>query len=577
MMIDHGDNWQDSLKKEITGTTVLTDYTNKTYTVDGIDFTKTPRSTFQVGNGQMNSYADYYLNKYGLQIKDKDQFLLISRARERDILAGHPEFIYLIPELSRATGMTDQMRSNFKLMKEISEFTRLNPEKRVNNLMKFNRRIQETPESARVFSEWCVELNRDLFDVDIHELPPEAILFGADHQECANAKNEWVIKGCTTMYKTIRCTRWIFLYPKKIERESKNFLKTLIEAAAEMNYFIAEPMMKGIEDDRQETYGKVIQSIADRLPNFILIVLPTNRADRYSSLKNLCVVKYGIPSQMVVENRVLRHKSLRSICTKVAIQINCKLGGIPWLVKIPVSGLMTVGFDVSHDPKDRRKSLGAMVATMDMKKSSCFYSVTMEYKDGNEMVQQVDQHLKRAIEIYKETIGAYPERIVYYRDGVGDSQVQFVKKQEVEPIIATLRDIYGDEQEPRFAFIIVNKRTNARFFKKSGSQWINPKPGSIINSGVTMRGRQEFYLISTSVNTGTTNPTHYNIIYNTTGLEQDKIEKLTYKLTLMYYNWSGGVRIPSVCQNAKKLAFLGTQSLNSTQVHENLVKSLYFL
>jgi aubergine-like protein len=577
MMREHGDNWQDNLKKEITGTTVLTDYTNKTYTVDGIDFSKTPRSTFQVGNGEMTSYAEYYLNKYGLKIDDKDQFLLISRARERDILAGHPEFIYLIPELSRATGMTDQMRSNFKLMKEISDYTRLNPEKRVNALIKFNRRIQDTPESARVFHDWCVELDRDLVDVDIHELPPETIIFGGEHQECANAKNEWVIKGRTTMYKAVDCTRWIFLYPSKIERESKHFLKTLIEAAADMNYTISEPMMKGIEDDRQETYGRVIQSIADRKPNFVLIVLPTNRADRYSSLKNLCVVKYGIPSQMVVENRVLRHKNLRSICTKIAIQMNCKLGGIPWLVKVPVSGLMTVGFDVSHDPKDRRKSLGAMVATMDVKKSSCFYSVTMEYKDGNDMVQQVDQHLKRAIEIYKETIGAYPERIVYYRDGVGDSQVQFVKKQEVEPIVATLRDIYGDKQEPRFAFIIVNKRTNARFFKKSGSQWVNPKPGSIINSGVTMRGRQEFYLISTSVNTGTTNPTHYNIIYNTTGLDQEKIEKLTYKLTLTYYNWSGGVRIPSVCQNAKKLAFLGTQSLNSTQVHENLVKSLYFL
>jgi aubergine-like protein len=65
--------------------------------------------------------------------------------------------------------------------------------------------------------------------------------------------------------------------------------------------------------------------MADRKPSFVLIVLPTNRADRYSALKRLCVVKFGIPSQMVVENRVLRHKSLKSICTKVAIQINCKV------------------------------------------------------------------------------------------------------------------------------------------------------------------------------------------------------------------------------------------------------------
>jgi hypothetical protein len=105
------------------------------------------------------------------------------------------------------------------------------------------------------------------------------------------------------------------------------------------------------------------------------------------------------------------------------------------------------------------------------------------------MVQQVDQHLKKAIGIYKDTIGALPERIVYYRDGVGDSQVQFVKKQEVDPIIKTLSDFYGDN--PKFAFIIVNKRTNARFFKRVGKQYINPKPGSVIDTGVTCRDREE--------------------------------------------------------------------------------------
>lgn len=33
-------NWQEDLKKEVIGTTVLTDYTNKTYMIDDIDFGK---------------------------------------------------------------------------------------------------------------------------------------------------------------------------------------------------------------------------------------------------------------------------------------------------------------------------------------------------------------------------------------------------------------------------------------------------------------------------------------------------------------------------------------------------------
>lgn len=33
-------NWHEDLKKEVIGTTVLTDYTNKTYMIDDIDFGK---------------------------------------------------------------------------------------------------------------------------------------------------------------------------------------------------------------------------------------------------------------------------------------------------------------------------------------------------------------------------------------------------------------------------------------------------------------------------------------------------------------------------------------------------------
>ncbi|KAG5672472.1 hypothetical protein PVAND_002599 [Polypedilum vanderplanki] len=227
---------------------------------------------------------------------------------------------------------------------------------------------------------------------------------------------------------------------------------------------------------------------------------------------------------------------------------------------MPVAGLMAVGFGVSHDPRNRKRSIGAMVATMDVRVSSCFYSVTVQYKDGNEMVEKIDQHMQKAIEFYKYAVGAFPERIVYYRDGIGDSQIQFVKRQEVEPIIKTLSQIYGSN--PRFAFIIINKRTNARFFKKQGNQFINPQPGSIIDNGVTCKGRQDFYLISQHVGQGTVAPTYYNIIHNNTGLDIEKVELLTYKLCHLYYNWGGTVRIPSICQNAKKLAFLTTQSLN---------------
>lgn len=68
---------------------------------------------------------------------------------------------------------------------------------------------------------------------------------------------------------------------------------------------------------------------------------------------------------------------------KVAIQINCKLGGIPWLIEVPISGLMTVGYDVCHDPKDKRASWGALVATMDLKKrNNEFFSAVNRHENN---------------------------------------------------------------------------------------------------------------------------------------------------------------------------------------------------
>jgi Piwi domain len=61
----------------------------------------------------------------------------------------------------------------------------------------------------------------------------------------------------------------------------------------------------------------------------------------------------------------------------------------------------------------------------------------------------------------------------------------------VQPLVRILEEIYGSEKESKLAYIIVNKRTNSRFFKPSASTYINPKPGTVIDTGVTMKNRNE--------------------------------------------------------------------------------------
>lgn len=54
-------DYQEDFRRQVLGMTVLTDYNNKTYSVNDIDFAKTPKETFIFKNQEV-SFIDYYYN-----------------------------------------------------------------------------------------------------------------------------------------------------------------------------------------------------------------------------------------------------------------------------------------------------------------------------------------------------------------------------------------------------------------------------------------------------------------------------------------------------------------------------------
>lgn len=111
---EDGRNFAENYKRKVMGTTVLTEYNNKTYRIDDVDFTKSPGGTkFERRQGEI-SIADYYQERYRLTIRDLNQPLLVSKAKARDIRGGRSDLILLVPELCRATGLTEQQRNNFQ-------------------------------------------------------------------------------------------------------------------------------------------------------------------------------------------------------------------------------------------------------------------------------------------------------------------------------------------------------------------------------------------------------------------------------------------------------------------------------
>ena len=75
----------------------------------------------------------------------------------------------------------------------------------------------------------------------------------------------------------------------------------------------------------------------------------------------------------------------------------------------------------------------------------------------------------------------------------------------------------------------------------------------MVDHTVMRRDFWDFCLVSQHVTQGTVSPTHYIVVHDG-GMKPDNLQKLTYKMTMMYWNWTGTVRVPASCQVSLLLA-----------------------
>ncbi|XP_043785824.1 piwi-like protein Siwi isoform X1 [Apis laboriosa] len=553
---DHDKNdYKTLFENQVIGLVVLTDYNNNTYRISDVDFDSSPNSTFQLRTGEKITYREYYRNKYQIPIDNISQPMLVTRLKPRERRAGQAELVYLVPELCRATGLTDAMRDNFHLMRTLAEYTRVSPAARIDKLMVFNRRLRDKPSIVKELNEWNLHLDERLVDVPARFLQPEKIVLGSGRTVSAGQFADWTRElHNKPLYNIARLTNWVVICMTRMRRDVERFIQTLKESASGMGFRIDNPRLWDVADDRSNTYSDTLERVMSTSnPELIFCVVSNNRADRYSAIKKKCTHDRPVASQVFLAKN-LSNKGIRSIATKVAIQLNCKLGGAPWSVELPPINLMVVGYDVCHDPADKSRDFGAMVASLD-RSLTRYYSSVAAHTTGEELSDEFGESLEKAVLCYRQVNKILPSHIVIYRDGVGEGQVPYVYKHEVDDIRAKLNKLYGDPSTIKLAFVIVTKRINTRLFYNQN----NPPPGTVVDDVVTNPLRYDFFIVSQSVRQGTVTPCAYNVIADSTGWRADQMQRMTYKLCHMYYNWSGTVRVPAPCQYAHKLAFLVAQ------------------
>ncbi|CAF1424094.1 unnamed protein product [Rotaria magnacalcarata] len=567
---------QDEATKELVGQIVLTTYNSKTYKIDEIAWDKSPNYTFKKRDGTDETLVKYYYDRYQLKIEDTTQPLLISKPSKKDRRAGQTGPLMLIPELCCVTGISDVMRSDFQFMKELATHTHIGPMSRFEKLTEFCHDIQNNQEAKDELKKWEISIDTGLVEFDGRLLESEQILYANRSIRYKHDEADWSREGRSL--KHISCKNlknWIVFYPSSLRELGDELINALYQVCVPFGMEVEYPTVMQLPNDRPETYLSALPEKIQKNTDLVLCVLPNNRKDRYDALKKYMCLDNPVPSQMVLAKTISKKNQLMSVATKIGIQLNAKLGGEIWGVTIPSKTLMVIGMDSYHDSKRKGASVGAFVASTNV---TCtrFYSRVIYNRTAQELMDGLQQCMRDSLKEYHRVNNTLPEKIVLYRDGVSDGQLAIVAEHELPQIIDTFPKIMPGYQ-PKLAVVIVKKKGNARFFAKMGStSMVNPPPGTIIDHTVTNAEWYDFYLISQCARQGTVAPTHYNIIWDRTNFKVDHMQRLTFKLTHLYYNWPGTIRVPAVCQYAHKLAFLVGQSLHQ-DFNPELADRLFYL
>ncbi|KAM6944761.1 piwi-like protein 1 [Lycodopsis pacificus] len=546
--------------KELVGLIVLTKYNNKTYRIDDIAWDHTPINTFTKGDKDI-SFTDYYKTQYNLDIADVNQVLLVSHVKKRGPSVGPPPGpAMLIPELCFLTGLTDKMRADYTIMKDLSTHTKLEPDVREGRLNRFGSNIHKNTDAQAELDKWRLSFDKELLNLTGRVLPAERIFQGPTSYDYNPNSADWSkeMRGLP-LISAPPLDNWLMFYTHRNEGEAQSLLQTLNRVAGPLNIRMKRAVM--IEyNDHQESLLRALQHNVGPETQMVVVVLSSNRKDKYDSIKKYLCVDCPTPSQCVVARTLSRQQSLMTVATKIALQIACKMGGELWSVEVPLKQLMIVGIDCYHDTLAGKRSIGALVASLNQGMSRWYSKCVFQHK-GQEIMDGLKLALCGALKDYLKFNSCLPSRIIVYRDGVGDGQLHSVVNYEVSQIIESIKSM-GEDYEPKLSVVVVKKRINSRFFAQIHGKVLNPPPGTIVDSEVTRPEWYDFYIVSQAVRMGSVSPTHYNVVYDTSGLKPDHMQRLTYKLCHMYYNWQGIIRVPAPCQYAHKLAFLVGQSIH---------------
>ncbi|KAF9228654.1 Piwi-domain-containing protein [Gyrodon lividus] len=289
-------------------------------------------------------------------------------------------------------------------------------------------------------------------------------------------------------------------------------------------------------------------------PDLILVILPSSAADIRFSVKQHGDVLKGVVTQCVRVDKIARAND--QYCNNVAMKINAKLGGVNAvpqsrvLSELAKQPFIIMGADVGHPAPgvSDQPSVASLVWSYDPE-AMRYEAFTSIQPPRLETIEHLYGMVKKAIKDF----GHPPSRIVFFRDGLSESEYAKVAEKEIQDIKTAIDELWNEKAvtrpKPTLTFIVVGKRHHVRFFPQSdqdGDKSGNCPAGFVADQGIGNPIAKDYYLQSHGGLLGTSRPSHYVVIRDENFSNNvDSLQELSFTLCHAYARATRSVSIPA--------------------------------
>ncbi|KAJ1950169.1 hypothetical protein FBU59_000808 [Linderina macrospora] len=393
-----------------------------------------------------------------------------------------------------------------------------------------------------------------LSEVDSRVLPAPAISYHQSLREATITPSggAWNMRDKRVMGAGVPLDRWAVLVMANSRMVPQNSIERFVTALVHMcnttGYNIRQPRPPIRYGNPNADLSRELSTTIDllKLPKneyaqLVLIVLPSTNSHMYQAIKNAAYTTHGVQTQCMQSKHV--QKANLQYCANLCLKINAKLGGTNQ--SLPQNVMQTMlhkqptlflGCDVTHPApgEGNRPSMAAVVGSVDS--MGLRYAATLiQLPSRQEIVSRLQEVVVRHLKLFYKCTRMWPKRIIFYRDGVSETQFAQVREREIIEInrgCASLEHGY----QPQVTFLAVLKRHNTRFFPngRDSDRTGNCVPGTVVDTTVTLPSMTNFYLFAHAAIQGTSRPTHYYVLHDDAKFTQDEIQQLTYHLCYTY-------------------------------------------